>query len=41
MGHDESHLISWHVGFHVKLACFVGMLMCVLLCEHGIACAIK
>ena len=20
IGHDESHLISWHVGFHVELA---------------------
>ena len=41
MGHDESHLISWHVGFHVELTCFIGMLMCVLLCEHGIACALR
>ena len=27
MGHDESHLISWHVGLHVELTCFIGMLM--------------
>ena len=20
MGHDESYLISWHIGFHVELA---------------------
>ena len=25
--HDESHLISWHVGFHGIF--FIGMLMCV------------
>ena len=41
MRHDESHLISWHVGLHVEFACFIGMLTCLLLCEHGIACALR
>ena len=45
MVHDESHLISWHgmscrIPFRIDFF-FIGMLMCVLLCEHGIACALR
>ena len=45
MVHDESHLISWYgmacrIPFRIGIF-FIGMLMCVLLCEHGIVCALR
>ena len=43
MVHDESHLIhgmACRIPFRIGIF-FVGMLMCVLLCEHGIACALR
>ena len=41
MGHDESsHFIACRIPFRIDIF-FIGMLMCVLLCEHGIACALR
>ena len=34
MGHDESHLISWHVGFQVELAYSSLECLCVYYCVN-------
>ena len=48
VGEDSGHG-AWLISFHF-MACripyridifLIGMLMCVLLCEHGIACALR
>ena len=41
MGHDESsHFMACRIPFRIDIF-FIGMLMCVLLCEHGIAYALR
>ena len=41
IGYDESsHFIACKIPFRIDIF-FIGMLMCVLLCEHGIACALR
>ena len=34
MGHDESHLVSWHVGFHVELTYSSLECLCVYYCVN-------
>ena len=34
LGHDESHLISWHVGFHLELAYSSLECRCVYYCVN-------
>ena len=34
MGHDESHLVSWHVGFHVELSYSSLECCCVYYCVN-------